>query len=54
MDVLTLGVGLLEEKGVHLEGNTGPPQEMKESSHGGEDKHGMGSKIKDALHVGKK
>ena len=50
----SLGTGLLEEKGVHLEGNSGPPQDTgaPKGTSGG-DKPGVGQKIKDALHVGK-
>ena len=44
---------LLEEKGVHLEGNTGPPQETSDPSASSGDKPSVGQKVKDALHIGK-
>ena len=44
---------LLEEKGVHREGNTGPPQETEGASASSGDKPSMGQKVKDALHIGK-
>ena len=47
-------VGLLEEKGVHREGNVGPLEETPgESSASKADKPSVGQKIKEKLHMGK-